>query len=127
MCCEKDSCFIRTNIQNFPSFTIKNKGDADFFPNGVQPLPPGCLSITCAHQRAPEFYAESVYPGNEFNFMGVKCGSLAAYNGKFCPGKPYPMGYATPHNLKGNFFLKTNDESPFGLNATKDYKPICNG
>lgn len=123
-------------------------GDADFFPNGVQPLPPGCLSITCnylllllsllsgvvltiyiilgAHQRAPEFYAESVYPGNEFNFLGVKCGSLAALNGKYCPGKPIPMGYATPHNLKGNYFLKTNEESPFGQNSTKDFKPVCN-
>lgn len=101
-------------------------GDADFFPNGVQPLPPGCLSITCAHQRAPEFYAESVYPGNENNFLGVKCGSLAAYNAKYCPGKAYPMGYATPHNLKGNYFLKTNDKSPFGVNATKDFKPVCN-
>lgn len=92
----------------------------------MQPLPPGCLSVTCAHQRAPEFYAESVYPGNEFNFLGVKCGSLAALNAKYCPGKPIPMGYATPHNLKGNFFLKTNEKSPFGMNATKDYKPICN-
>lgn len=35
------------------------------------------------------------------------------------------MGYATPDNLKGNFFLKINDESPYGLNATKDFKPIC--
>ncbi|XP_031628400.1 vitellogenin-2-like [Contarinia nasturtii] len=101
-------------------------GDIDFFPNGVQPLPPGCLSISCAHQRAPEFYAESVYPGNEFNFMAVKCGSLSALNGKYCPGKPIPMGYATPLNIKGNYFLKTNEESPYGLNATKDFKPVCN-
>ncbi|XP_055296585.1 uncharacterized protein LOC129565592 [Sitodiplosis mosellana] len=100
-------------------------GDIDWYPNGVQPLPPGCLSISCAHQRAPEFYAESVYPGNENNFMGVKCGSLAAYSAKYCPGRAYPMGYATPQNLKGNFFLKTNDKSPFGLNATKDFKPVC--
>lgn len=57
--------------------------------------------------------------------MGVKCGSLAAYLAKYCPGKAYPMGYATPHNLKGNFFLKTNDKSPYGLNATKDFKPVC--
>lgn len=69
-------------------------GDADFFPNGVQPLPPGCLSITCAHARAPEFYAESVYPGNENNFMAVKCNSLASYNGKFCQGKQYPVSIA---------------------------------
>lgn len=93
--------------------------------DGVQPLPPGCLTITCAHQRAPQFFAESVYPGNEYNFMGVKCGSLGALNAKYCPGRPVPMGYATPQNLKGNYFLKTRDESPFGLNATKDFKPVC--
>lgn len=57
-----------------------------------------------------------------FPFIG---GSLAAYLAKYCPGKEYPMGYATPHNLKGNFFLKTNDKSPFGVNATKDFKPVC--
>lgn len=91
----------------------------------MQPLPPGCLSITCAHQRAPEFFAESVYPGNENNFLGVKCGSLAAYVAKYCPGTPVPMGFATPQGIKGNFFLKTNDESPFGLNSTKDFKPVC--
>lgn len=35
------------------------------------------------------------------------------------------MGYATPHNLKGNYFLKTNEESPYGLNATQNAKPNC--
>lgn len=101
-------------------------GDADFFPNGVNPLPPGCSSISCAHQRAVEFFAESVYPGNENNFMSVKCGSLSALISNYCHGKAYPMGYATPHNLKGNFFLKTNEKSPFGLNATKNAIPKCN-
>lgn len=91
---------------------------------GVQPLPPGCLDIVCAHLRAPEFYAESVYPGNENNFLGVKCGSLSALNGKFCPGTGYPMGYAVPKNLKGNYFLKTNNRSPFGLNSNQT-KPLC--
>lgn len=101
-------------------------GDADFYPNGLDPLPPGCLSITCAHARAPELYAESVYPGNENNFLGVKCGSLTALNANFCPGKKYPMGYAVPFNLKGNYFLKTNDKSPFGEHAAKNSKPNCN-
>lgn len=100
-------------------------GDVDFFPNGDNPLPPGCLSMSCAHQRAPEYYAESVYPGNEYNFMGVKCDSLSSLNSNFCNTKAYPMGYATPHNLKGNFFLKTNDEKPYGLNATKNAVPVC--
>lgn len=35
-------------------------------------------------------------------------------------------GYATPLNIKGNYFLKTNEESPYGINATKDFKPVCN-
>lgn len=100
-------------------------GDADFYPNGVQPLPPGCISITCAHQRAPAYYAESVYPGNENNFIGVKCSSLSSLNSNFCTGKGISMGYASPQNLKGNYFLSTNADSPYGLNATKDFKPIC--
>lgn len=93
----------------------------------LDPLPPGCLTITCAHARAPEFYAESVYPGNENNFLGVKCGSLSALNGNFCPGKKFAMGYAVPKNLKGNYFLKTNDKSPFGENATRNVTPTCVG
>lgn len=92
----------------------------------MDPLPPGCLTITCAHARAPEFYAESVYPGNENNFLGVKCGSLSALNGNFCPGKKFAMGYAVPKNLKGNYFLKTNDKSPFGENA-RNVTPTCVG
>lgn len=78
-----------------------------------------------AHARAPEFYAESVYPGYEENFLGIKCGSLSALNGNFCPGKKYPMGYAVPLDIKGNFFLKTNDKSPFGENAPANFTPSC--
>lgn len=100
-------------------------GDADFYPNGVAPLPPGCLTITCAHGRAWEYYAESVYPGNEQNFMAVKCRSLSALTDGKCPGKPTAMGYAASAKLKGNYFLKTNAEKPFGHMAKKDTKPIC--
>lgn len=100
-------------------------GDVDFYPNGVNPLPPGCATITCAHQRAPEFYAESVYPGNENNFLAVKCGSLYALDTNLCPGKTFPMGYATPFNLKGNFFLKTNSDSPFGKNNVSNITQSC--
>lgn len=91
----------------------------------MDPLPPGCVSISCAHARAPEFYAESVYPGYENNFLGVKCGSLTALKGNFCPGKKFAMGYATPKNLKGNYFLKTTDKSLYGENAPKNFTVIC--
>lgn len=143
-----------TRLVIYLSFIHNSIGDADFYPGGLSnPVPPGCFSISCAHYRAPEYYAESVYPGNEFNFMGVKCSSLDALNGNYCHGtsgkiftiflyfnilkkfyhlffflfQSVPMGYATPSYLKGNFFLKINDKSPFGLNAIKDHKPICRG
>lgn len=108
------------------TFHVLILGDSDWYPNGVNPLQPGCFDIVCAHTRAPELYAETVYPGQENNMLGVKCGSLRALNSKKCRGKPNPMGFATPTNLKGNFFLKTHGKSPFGLNAVKGFQPVCN-
>lgn len=96
-------------------------GDVDFYPNGFEPLPPGCLSMSCAHLRAVEYYAESVYPGNEYNFLAKKCSSLQAYRIQRCHGKIHPMGFATPMDVKGNFFLETNAESPFGKNAANNF------
>jgi len=100
-------------------------GDADFYPNGLNPLPPGCLTIICAHARSWEYYAETVRPGNEQNFLGVKCRSLTALNRNDCPGKSYPMGYAVPFNLKGNYFLTTKANSPYGLNSNSALKQEC--
>lgn len=88
-------------------------------------MPPGCLTISCAHARAWEFFAESVYPSNEENFMSIKCTSITALNSKLCPGKAYPMGYKVPHNLKGNFFLKTNSKKPFGENNQSGKNTTC--
>ncbi|CRL01824.1 CLUMA_CG015039, isoform A [Clunio marinus] len=90
-------------------------GDADFFPNGIVPLMPGCLTIFCSHSRAWEYYAETVYKGNESNFIGKKCGSLLSYEIDACIRQEVPMGYACPPTAKGNFFLKTSSKSPFGL------------
>lgn len=119
----------QNNVYMFIKFVfitcVLISGDIDFYPNGVQPLPPGCFDIVCAHTRAPELYAESVYPGNENNFLGVKCSSLFALNSNSCRGPAFPMGFATPQNLKGNFFLKTNDKGPYGLNAVKGFQPVC--
>lgn len=89
-------------------------------------LPPGCLTIVCAHLRAWEFYAESVYPGNENNFMETKCTSLTALNSKLCPGRPVPMGFNVNKRLKGNYFLKTNANAPFGENYTGGKEFTCN-
>lgn len=92
----------------------------------MDPLPPGCLTITCAHARAYEYYAESVYPGNEHVFAAVKCPSLFALNSGFCRGRRVPMGYATPTNVKGDYFLKTDSEPPFGKNSKRPADVRCN-
>lgn len=92
----------------------------------LHPLPPGCFSIVCAHEFAWRVYAESVYPGNEESFLAVRCTSLTAMNTNLCPGRKYVMGYATPNTTKGNFFLKTNSASPFGISNRVGNKFLCN-
>lgn len=91
----------------------------DFFPNGIVPLMPGCFTIFCSHSRAWEYYAETVFEGNENNFIGNKCGSLHSYEINVCVRQEVPMGYACPKTAKGNFFLKTRGEFPFGLKNKK--------
>lgn len=89
-------------------------GDIDFFVNGIFPLQPGSFDVSSSHSRAWMIYAESVIPGNENNFMAVECMSSFALDDGVCKGTPIPMGYATPENTKGNYFLFTNAASPYG-------------
>lgn len=100
-------------------------GDIDFFPNGFYPLQPGCFDIVCSHGRSYVYFAETVYPGQERNFLAVRCTSITALNANLCRGASIPMGYKVPTNVKGNFFLRTNSKSPYGLNATLNFHPIC--
>ncbi|XP_067639517.1 vitellogenin-3-like [Eurosta solidaginis] len=89
-------------------------GDIDFYPGGLGPLPKGCYDIGCAHARSWQYYAETVYPGNEMSYLGVRCSSLTQAEEGKCPGPKVPMGYAVPKDLKGNYFLDVNGEEPFG-------------
>lgn len=75
---------------------------------------PGCLTIFCSHSRAWEYFAETVVPGNENNLLAKKCGSLHSYEINACLRDEVAMGFSCPKNIKGNFFLKTNGEAPFG-------------
>ncbi|XP_064538381.1 vitellogenin-1 [Drosophila montana] len=93
-------------------------GDVDFYPGGLEPLPVGCLSVTCAHDRAWEYYEESVYPGNERNFLATRCSSLKRLREDLCTGEQQPMGYAVPHNIKGNYFLEVNGNKPYGKQSS---------
>ncbi|KAH8248053.1 hypothetical protein KR038_012014 [Drosophila bunnanda] len=93
-------------------------GDADFYPGGLDPLPAGCFSVVCAHARSWQYYAETVFPGNERNFLATRCSSLTRLRDFRCAGEEVPMGYAVPLNLKGNFFLEVSATSPFGKHAS---------
>ncbi|XP_054729129.1 vitellogenin-3-like [Anastrepha obliqua] len=92
-------------------------GDVDFYPGGLDPLPTGCFDVICAHARAWEYYAETVYPNNEWNFMAQRCNSLTGVRQHKCPPAEYPMGYEVPRNLKGKYFLEVNGQQPFGKNG----------
>ncbi|XP_037937552.1 vitellogenin-1-like [Teleopsis dalmanni] len=94
-------------------------GDIDFYPGGLDPLPTGCVSVVCAHERAWRYFAESVYPGSEANFFGKRCTSLTRLREGKCPGYDVPMGFAVPRNAKGNYFLEVNGAEPFGKNGAK--------
>lgn len=95
-------------------------GDIDFYPEGLTPIKPGCIIFSCSHSRAYEFFTESVYPGNENNFLAKRCNSLARLNDGYCDGPSIPMGFATPNNIKGDYFLSVNGKAPFGKSAPKD-------
>lgn len=90
-------------------------GDADFYPNGVVSVQPGCLDPACSHKRAWELYAETVYPDKEKSLLATKCNSLLSLTTGGCVSNPIPLGFGCPKTAKGNFFLKTSDKSPFVL------------
>ncbi|XP_055605087.1 vitellogenin-3-like [Uranotaenia lowii] len=89
-------------------------GDIDFYPNGLNSIQPGCYTVVCSHSRAWEYYAESVLPGNEGNFIAVKCNGLSALISGLCRRQTATMGYNVSRNTKGNFFLRVNSASPYG-------------
>ncbi|XP_030386699.1 vitellogenin-3-like [Scaptodrosophila lebanonensis] len=94
-------------------------GDVDFYPGGLGPIAPGCLALDldCSHERAWQYFEESIYPGNEDNFLAVRCRSLSSLREGKCPGMAYPMGYSTPMSIKGDYMLDVNSRRPYGQNA----------
>ncbi|XP_017108513.2 pancreatic lipase-related protein 2 [Drosophila bipectinata] len=103
-------------------------GHADFYPNGGRPLQPGCakqeiannrwlgIIIGCSHQRAWEYFVESV--GQPKSFPSQRCESSESIGACREPGNsPSFMGMGADPRLRGKFFLETNDAKPFGKNS----------
>lgn len=93
-------------------------GDVDFYPSGANPIMPGCLTISCSHTRAVEYFAESVYPGEEKSFVGHKCADWQDLKRRKCNLKPTStMGYVINKKAKGIYYVEVNSRSPFGKNS----------
>lgn len=82
---------------------------------------PGCLnikSIGCSHNRAIEYFAESVYPLHSNNFLATLCQDSNS--------SMVPMGFDTWNSAYGVYCLNTNSERPYGKNAKlRDYRSQC--
>ncbi|XP_076379740.1 pancreatic triacylglycerol lipase-like [Megalopta genalis] len=108
---------------------IYNSGDVDFLPNAGHRPQPGCSILAtlqvpdalCSHHRSWRYYAESV--GNPHGFLADPCLNVGLL---LCDrSNVVPMGYATPSNARGKYYLYTNSQYPFalGLNGLAQFLP----
>lgn len=108
---------IHTNV--LERGILASSGHVDFYPNFKYPIQPGCeqdeFPGSCSHNRAVEFYAESI-PYSQ-GFWGRQCESWATYLLGWCSQRaPVAlMGYHAKPNLRGSFFLQTARQSPYIL------------
>jgi pancreatic triacylglycerol lipase len=94
-------------------------GVATFYPNWGSSQP-GCgldLTGACAHGRAYEFFAESLYPHS--GFMSVQCRDFSEILNSMCTtsGPSVTMG-GEPSNwgqANGVYFVRTNSATPFSM------------
>ncbi|CAG7723479.1 unnamed protein product [Allacma fusca] len=90
------------------------RGHVDFYPNSGSHQP-GCgidAFGTCSHSRCYAYMGESI--NNPNAFLACKCNSWDEYNkGQCVCNQSTHLGFHVPTNLRGNFYLKTNGQSPY--------------
>ncbi|XP_030567416.1 vitellogenin-1 [Drosophila novamexicana] len=119
-----DAKYVDTILSN-PGIagTADSTGDGSFFVQGLAQLKSGCSGVnaaSCSHQRAVDYYVESVYPTNTGNFLGRRCENYVdLWTGRTCSNtNPAIMGYAATD--LGTFYVDANAAEPYGTHANPE-------
>lgn len=123
---------IHTDV--FARGILHPSGHTDFYVNGGVEQP-GCNAQSmmttgeCNHNRAPEYYAESI--ATEVGFYGYRCAHWYLYMLGLCMANEDSMveimGAHTPNTTRGLYFLNANMNPPYaqGRNfSLRDEYPI---
>ncbi|XP_058130740.1 lipase member H-like [Anopheles ziemanni] len=114
-----DGRYVETIMTNAGLLGINTPlGQANFYPNGGR-TQPGCgtdLTGSCAHDRAPRFYAESVAGGTPFRAM--RCADHGQIISGSCTSSGPDANFGgQPSNygrgVTGVYSLETNADAPF--------------
>uniref|UniRef100_W8B6W0 Pancreatic lipase-related protein 2 n=1 Tax=Ceratitis capitata TaxID=7213 RepID=W8B6W0_CERCA len=126
---------IHTNA--FVQGKIERCGHADFYMNGGVMQPgcnkPGTNPFGCSHQRAVEYFQESIR--SRKGFWGWACSSYMSYLFGMCPPTNYLLeaGEDIKTSTRGMFLAETNDTAPYALGKWTDLptlgkqKPVTTG
>ncbi|CAH1407441.1 unnamed protein product [Nezara viridula] len=94
-------------------------GHVDFYPNSGHFIQPGCgidIKGSCSHRRAYFLFLESL--SNRKAFPAVTCPSWKEFkdNKQSCDmGRVAYLGEGLPWSTRGEYYLRTNNNAPFGL------------
>ncbi|KAG7299028.1 hypothetical protein JYU34_017503 [Plutella xylostella] len=92
---------------------IEPLGHADYYLNGGGPHQPGCAAPSCSHLRAAQAYAESVRSPRAF--VAVRCADWQHFLHNSCGTDYSVMGYGSSFTTRGQFYLRTNPDPPYGM------------